>query len=134
MPGKYCQWHDELSGFELQQLLVVELLELRTCLTVAEKALLWQAPRIDLEANMVLEASMMYMQKLSIKTEWKEAIAGCEMRSNGWKEEAFKLGDFENFALGPKDSSGQITHLIPRSPLSGPSEILSMPPLQFHLS
>ena len=40
--------------------MVMELLELRTCLTVAEKALLWQAPRIGLEANMVLEASITY--------------------------------------------------------------------------
>ena len=39
---------------------MMELLELHTCLTVAEKALLWQAPRIGLEANMVLEASIMY--------------------------------------------------------------------------
>ena len=38
----------------------MELLELHTCLTVAEKALLWQAPRIGLEAKMDLEASIMY--------------------------------------------------------------------------
>ncbi len=51
----------------MQQLAVVqqeedeeeELLEIRTCLTVAEKALLWQAAKIGLEASMVLEASMM---------------------------------------------------------------------------
>ena len=43
----------------MQQLVLVELLELRTCLTVAEKALLWQAPRRGLEARMVLEASIM---------------------------------------------------------------------------
>lgn len=51
---------DKLSRIELQQLVPVELLELRTCLTVAEKALLWQAPRIGLEANRVLEAIMIY--------------------------------------------------------------------------
>lgn len=45
-------------------LVVEQLLELRTCLTVAEKALLWQAPRIGLEAIMVLEASMMYTEKV----------------------------------------------------------------------
>ena len=39
---------------------MMELLELHTCLTVAEKALFWQAPRIGLEAKMVLEASIMY--------------------------------------------------------------------------
>ena len=58
MPDKHCQHEDEL-----QQLELVELLELRTCLTVAEKALLWQAPRIGLEASMVLEASMIYTGK-----------------------------------------------------------------------
>lgn len=35
-------------------------LELLTCLTVAEKALLWQAPSMGLEASMVFEASMIY--------------------------------------------------------------------------
>ena len=41
----------------------MELLELHTCLTVAEKALLWQAPRIGLEAKMVLEASIIIMYR-----------------------------------------------------------------------
>ena len=34
--------------------------ELLTCLTVAEKALLWQAPSTGLEASIVLEANMIY--------------------------------------------------------------------------
>ena len=50
--------------------MVMELLELHTCLTVAEKALLWQAPRIGLEANMVLEASIMYTDEDGAKIEW----------------------------------------------------------------
>lgn len=69
--------------------------ELLTCLTVAEKALLWPAPRSDLEAIMVLEASMMYTEKVQqILSERNEAIAGCEMRSNGWDEKALELGHF----------------------------------------
>ena len=54
-------------GFELQQLELVELLERRTCLTVAEKALLWQAPRIGLEASMVFEAIMMYTGNVELR-------------------------------------------------------------------
>ena len=54
----------------------MELLELHTCLTVAEKALLWQAPRIGLEANMVLEASIMYRDEDEAKLGGRfEAIA-----------------------------------------------------------
>ena len=49
----------------------MELLELHTCLTVAEKALLWQAPRIGLEANMVLEASIMYKDEDGAKFGWE---------------------------------------------------------------
>lgn len=107
MPSEYCQWHDVLSGFELQQVLVVEqLLELRTCLTVAEKALLWQALRIGLEAIKVLGASMMYTENVQKSLSGRnEAIAGCKMRSNGWDEKALKLGDFGICALSQKDSS-----------------------------
>ena len=61
MPERYCQCRDELSRVELQQL------ELRTCLTVAEKALLWQAPRIGLEASRVLEASIMYTGNVELR-------------------------------------------------------------------
>ena len=46
--------------------MLVELLERCTCLIVAEKALLWQAPRIGLEASRVLEASMMYKNNLEL--------------------------------------------------------------------
>lgn len=58
MPDKISQCHDELLRIELHQMMLVELLESRTCLTVAEKALLWQAPSIGLEASRVLEASI----------------------------------------------------------------------------
>lgn len=47
--------------------MLVELLEFRTCLTVAEKALLWQAPRKGLEASMVLETSMMYRRNVGLR-------------------------------------------------------------------
>ena len=50
---------------------VTELLELHTCLTVAEKALLWQAPRIGLEAKMDLEASIMYTDEDGARTRWE---------------------------------------------------------------
>ena len=49
----------------------MEQLELHTCLTVAEKALLWQGPRIGLEAKMVLEASIMYQDEDGAKIEWE---------------------------------------------------------------
>ena len=53
--------------------MVMESLELRTCLTVAEKALLWQAPRICLEANMVLDASIiMYRNIVGQRLSWKD--------------------------------------------------------------
>ena len=73
MPDKHHQCHFELLGFELQQSIgvMMELLELHTCLTVAEKALLWQAPRIGLEANMVLEASIIYTDEDGAKIEWE---------------------------------------------------------------
>ena len=90
--------------------MLVELLELRTCLTVAEKALLWQAPRTGLEASMVLEASMMFTGNAELKRSRKtEGIAGCEMRSNRWAEEferseARHFLDFQN-ALCQNESS-----------------------------
>ncbi len=46
--------------------MLVELLERCTCLIVAEKALLWQAPKIGLEASRVLEANMMYKDKVEL--------------------------------------------------------------------
>ena len=49
----------------------MELLELHTCLTVAEKALRWQAPRIGLEAKRVLEASIMYTKEDGAKIGWE---------------------------------------------------------------
>ena len=56
----HCQQHHEGRCFELLQLRLEELSELLTCLTVAEKALLWQAPRTGLEAIILLEASIIY--------------------------------------------------------------------------
>ena len=83
MPGIYCQCLDEDLGLGLQRLALVELLELRTCLTVAEKALLWQAPRIGLEASMTLEAIIIVTAKAKLtRREIIEAIAESEMRSN----------------------------------------------------
>lgn len=83
-----------LSGFELQQLVLMELLELRTCLTVAEKALLWQAPRMGLEASIVLEASMTSRDYVELRLSGRIiAIAGCEIRSNRWEEIASKRSE-----------------------------------------
>ena len=63
----YYQCHHELRWIELPQLVLEELLELLTCLTVAEKALLWQAPSTGLEASIVLEASMIYTGNTELK-------------------------------------------------------------------
>ena len=60
MPSEYYQCRHESGEIELPQLVLEEPLELLTCLTVAEKALLWQAPSTGLEASMFLEASMIY--------------------------------------------------------------------------
>ena len=60
MPSEYYQCRHEPGGIELPQLVLEEPLEPFTCLTVAEKALLWQAASMGLEASMVFEASMIY--------------------------------------------------------------------------
>lgn len=103
MPGECSQCDDALLGSELQQLVLVELLGLRTCLTVAEKALLWQAPRIGLEASIVLEASMMYTGNVELRLSGRvEAIAGRKMRSNDGERKLSKVGSsalLELFAL-----------------------------------
>lgn len=71
----------------------LQLLELRTCLTVAEKALLWQAPSIGLEASKVLEASMVYTGNVELRLSGGiGAIARCETGSNGWGMKLRKVG------------------------------------------
>ena len=88
----------------------MELLELRTCLTVAEKALLWQALRIGLEATMVLEASIMYTDDVELRlSERSEAIDGCEIWLNGCEEEALKLRQILEICALCRNNSSLIT-------------------------
>ena len=72
----YCQYRHGLRWIELPRLGLEKPSELLTCLTVAEKALLWQAPSTGLEASIVLEASMIYTGSTELELGWGREVGG----------------------------------------------------------